>query len=263
MIGVGTWDTEAEFKDVKVVAPDGTVLLTSDFSKNSDGWEKLGDGNWTVAGGALQQNAESEAARALAGDASWTDYTLTLKARKLGGREGFLILFHIPTNEDRTWWNLGGWGNTQDAIENGMVMDAKPGTIETGRWYDLKLEVAGKHVKCYIDGQLVHDVNYETGGQIKALYTCAARDEATGDVIVKVVNTSANPLPTEIDLAGAKDLTGKGEATVLTSAKPGDENTLDDPTRVSPKTEVFDFSGANFTRAFPGNSFTVLRLKTR
>ena len=27
MIGVGTWNTAAEFKDIKVIAPDGKVLL--------------------------------------------------------------------------------------------------------------------------------------------------------------------------------------------------------------------------------------------
>ena len=263
MVGVGAWNTESEFKDIKVTAPDGTVLFASDFSTNSAGWKKLGEGDWTVSGGALQQNAEKEFVRAIAGDKSWTDYTLTLKARKLGGREGFLILFHIATDEDRTWWNLGGWGNTQDGIENGGVIDARPGTIETGRWYDLKLEVAGRRVKCYLDGQLIHDVDFESDEQIAALYACAAHDDATGDVIVKVVNTSANPLNTEINLAGAKNLTGQGEAIVLTSESPADENTLDNPTRVSPKTEEFDFSGAGLTREFPGNSFTVLRLKTR
>ena len=29
MIGVGTWNTEAEFKDIKMTAPDGKVLFTS------------------------------------------------------------------------------------------------------------------------------------------------------------------------------------------------------------------------------------------
>jgi alpha-L-arabinofuranosidase len=263
MVGVGTWNTESEYKDVKVTAPDGTVLLASDFTNNSDGWIKLGDGDWNVSGGALRQNSENEFVRAIAGDKSWTDYTVTLKARKLGGREGFLILFHIAADEDRTWWNIGGWGNTQDAIENGGVIDAQPGEVETGRWYDLKLEVAGKHVKCYLDGQLVHDVDYETGGQVNALYACASHDDQTGDVIVKVVNANPSPLETEIDFTGAKDLAGKGEAILLTSESPSDENTLDNPVKVSPKTEPVAFSGTSLTRVFPGNSFTVLRLKTR
>jgi alpha-L-arabinofuranosidase len=261
-IGVGTWRTQAEFKDVQVTAPDGTVLLTSDFSKNSDGWKKLGEGDWKVSDGALQQTSRGESVRAIAGDRSWTDYTITLKARKLGGNEGFLILFHIANDDDECWWNLGGWGNSQDAIQNGATVDSKSEYIQMGRWYDLKLVVAGKHVKCYLDGSLVHDVDYQSSGRVYSLYACAAQDQASGDLIVKVVNTSAQPLTTELDLLNAKNLTGSGTATVLTSENPGDENSLENPTKVSPKTEAVSFSGSSLTRAFPGNSFTVLRLQT-
>jgi alpha-L-arabinofuranosidase len=261
-IGVGTWRTQAEFKDVQVTAPDGTVLLTSDFSKNSDGWTKLGEGDWKVSDGALQQTSRSESVRAIAGDKSWTDYTITLKARKLGGNEGFLILFHIANDDDQCWWNLGGWGNSQDAIQNGDTVDSKSGYIQIGRWYDLKLVVAGKHVKCYLDGSLIHDVDYQSSGRVYSLYACAAQDQASGDLIVKVVNTSTQPLTTKLDLLNAKNLTGSGTATVLTSENPGDENSLENPTKVSPKTEAVSFSGSSLSRAFPGNSFTVLRLQT-
>jgi alpha-L-arabinofuranosidase len=211
----------------------------------------------------LQQHAQREYVRASAGENSWTDYTLTLKARKLAGREGFLILFHIANDEDRTWWNIGGWNNTQDAIQNGADIDAKPGQIEAAHWYDLRLEVSGKRVKCYLDGRLVHDVDYEDNGEISALCACASHDNKSGDVIVKVVNASALPLDTELDLAGAKNLTGTGTAIVLTSEKATDENSLENPTKVSPKTETVNFSGATLKRSLPGNSFTVLRLQTK
>ena len=260
---MGTWNTAAEYKDIKVTAPDGKVLFTSDFSKNSEGWKKLGGGEWTVADGALQENSEKEFVRALAGDRSWSDYTLTLKARKLHGAEGFLILFHIAGDEDRVWWNLGGWVNTQDAIENGGTIDSKPGHIETDRWYDIKVVISGKNAKCDLAGQLVHDVNYESDSKVKALYACSSLDKSTGEVIVKVVNTDANPLATTVELSGIGSLTGQGTATVLTSESPTDENSLAEPTKVSPKLETFEVSGTSLTRAFPGNSFTVLRLKTK
>jgi len=259
-IGVGTWNTKSEFKDVKVTAPDGGVLFTSDFSNNSSGWKKLGDGDWAVKDGALRQNTESEFVRALAGDKSWTDYTLTLKARKIGGREGFLILFHIANDDGRTWWNLGGWGNTQDAIENGGVIDPKPGRIETGRWYDIRLEISGKRAKCFLDGQLIHDVDYENGGPIKALYASASHDNNTGDVILKVVNASAEKIDTAVHLKGAKELARSGRAIVLSSDNPTDENSLDAPAKVSPKTETLSLDGPDFQRVFPGNSLTVLRI---
>jgi alpha-L-arabinofuranosidase len=263
MIGVGTWNTAAEFKDLKVTAPDGKVLLAADFSNGIKGWKLLGDGaDWKTQDGALRQTAEKEFIRALAGDKKWTDYTLTLKARKISGAEGFLILFHIGGEEDRTWWNLGGWGNTADGIEAGETLDSKPGRIETDRWYDLKVTVSGKNVKCWLDGQLVHDLDYGTGGKINSLYAVSATDEKSGDLIVKVVNADTQPLETEVDLSGTS-LSGQGTAIVLTSENGADENSLAEPTKVSPKTEAINFTGTSLKRSFPGNSLTVLRLKTK
>ena len=263
-IGVGTWNTTAEFKDVQVTAPDGKVLYASDFSKGSEGWSLLGDGaKWEVADGVLRQTAEHEFLRALVGDRGWTDYTVTLKARKLSGSEGFLILFRIGADDDRVWWNIGGWNNTQDGIESDGTLDSKPGHIETDRWYDLKLTVSGKHLKCWLDGELVHDLDYDAGGTMNTLYATAATDQASGDVIVKVVNASADAVETAVELSGAANLSGNGTATVLTSASPTDENSLAEPTKVSPKTEAVNLSGITLTRTFPGNSFTVLRLSTK
>jgi alpha-L-arabinofuranosidase len=262
-IGVGTWNTAAEFKDIKVTAPDGKDLFTSDFSNGTKGWTLLGDGaDWKAQDGALHQSAQKEFVRAIAGDKSWTDYTLTLKARKISGAEGFLILFHINGNEDRTWWNIGGWNNTADAIESGGTIDSKPSHIDENHWYDIKLTVSGKNVKCWLDGKLIHDVDYDSSGKLMSLYATSATDNKTGDIIVKVVNASAKPLETELDLSGAKNLTGTGTATVLTSESGTDENTIENPTKVSPKTESVSFSGTSLQRTFPGNSFTVLRLKT-
>ena len=263
MIGVGTWNTVAEFKDIRVTAPDGKVLLASDFRNNADGWRLLGDGNWSVQNGALRQTMEKEFVRAIAGDRNWTNYTLTLKARKVAGQEGFLVLFHIGALEDRTWWNIGGWNNTRDAIESGTTLDGKPGEIKTGEWYDVRVQIQGRTVKCYLNGELVHNVVYDAPEHITSLYACASKDDATGDLIVKVVNASTEPLETKLNLAGAKNLTGRGTAIVLTSESGKDENSLDEPANVSPKAEPVAFGGTAFTRSFPGNSFTVLRLKTK
>ncbi len=262
-IGVGTWNTAAEFKDIKVTAPDGKVLFASDFSANSDGWKLLGDGaQWSVTNGVLRQTAEREFIRALAGDKSWTDYTLTLKARKISGAEGFLVLFHIANDEDRNWWNIAGWGNTQNAVELGGTQDGKPGSVETGRWYDIKVEVKGQSIKCWLDGQLIHDLERPLLAT-RRLYASATRDNVSGDVIVKVVNTAPFQIDTEIDLGGVPGIPGPATAIVLTSASPRDENSIDDPAKVSPKTETFVASSPVFHRTFPGNSFTVLRLKTK
>jgi alpha-L-arabinofuranosidase len=260
-IGVGTWNTAAEFKDIKVTAPDGKSLFESDFRTGTQGWKMLGEGHWEAQDGVLRQTAEQPSVRALAGDKSWTDYTLTLKARKISGAEGFVILFHVGDDEERNWWNIGGWGNTQDGIEGEEGPDFKPSHVATGRWYDIKLTVSGRTIKCWLDGQLIHDLDSSKGGQYNSLHATAAADRQTGDIILKVVNTAAEPLEAELNISGAK-LAGSGTATVLTSASPADENSLAEPVKVSPKTEAVHFSGIQMKRSFPGNSVTVLRLGT-
>jgi alpha-L-arabinofuranosidase len=245
---------------VKVTDPDGKILFTSNFEAGTNGWRFLGSGKWDVQNGALRQTAEQESVRALAGGVEWSDYTLTLKARKLAGQEGFLILFHIADDEDHTWWNVGGWQNTGDGVENDQTIDKHPAYIETGRWYDLKLQVRGKRVQCYVDGRLMHDVNFETRRDVRSLYASASKDVQSGDVILKVVNVSEKPLTTKIEFKGDSKLTGQGTAFVLTSENGKDENSLSDSRRVSPVTLPLSFQPGTFTRQFEGNSVTVLRL---
>lgn len=146
----------------------------------------------------MQQTAQKEFIRALAGDMAWTDYTLELKARKLAGHEGFLILFHIGDDEDRVWWNLGGWENTKHGLELEETLDQKSGRIETGRWYAIKVEVQGMSIKCSLDGQLIHDVK-QIRRTTPGLFASATRDTQRGEIIVKVVNAAAVAAVTEIN----------------------------------------------------------------
>ena len=258
-IGVGTWLTQAEFKDIKVTKGDQT-LFSCDFADGTKGWKLLG-GDWRVEDGMLRQNSSADNVRAIAGDKSWTDYTYTLKARKLGGAEGFLILFNVRDENRKSWWNLGGWGNQRHAIEmGGLVGNDVPGSIETGRWYDIRIEVSGQTIKCYLDGKLIHDV---TPPVLKSLYASASRAKDTGEVVLKVVNTSKSELSTDIKLNGVASVRGPAQAVVLTSANPTDENSLTARTKVAPVTKTIDVKGPSFQQAFPGNSVTILRLKAK
>jgi hypothetical protein len=154
MVGVGTWNTQAEFKDIKVTQGP-KVLWSSDFSKDLQGWN-IGRGQWQVVDGALRQTGNEEGARALIGDPNWSDYSLTLKARKLSGNEGFLIFFGTADANTKSWWNLGGWGNTRHGLEApGIAAAPVPGRIETNRWYDIKLELKGDTIRAYLDNQLI------------------------------------------------------------------------------------------------------------
>lgn len=261
-IGLGTWNNTAEFKDLKVESPEGKVLYQSDFSKNIDDWTKTGQGEWSVHDGVLQQSAIATGVTAFVGDKSWTDYTITLKARKLSGENGFQIYFHNTGNGERIRWDIGGYNNSTNEMQIGLNAGSMKGAVEIGRWYDVKLEITSKSVKGYLDGKLVQEVSNDQLNT-KGVCASASRDDKTGDIILKVVNASAVPVKTHIDLNGAATLTETGKAIVLTSASALDENTLDAPTKVAPKTEDLQWKGPTLNHVFPANSLTVLRLSIR
>jgi alpha-L-arabinofuranosidase len=258
-VGLGTWKTRAEFKDLRVTHGD-KVLFAPDFSQGIDGWKLLGGGDWHAVGGVLRQDSEAEFVRAVFGDRSWTDYTISVKARKLAGAEGFTLMFRVKNDEDKCWWNLGGWNNSLHGIEMNETLTQVPGHIETGRWYDLRVEVKEQNIKCYLDGKLVHDFNL---AGLPSLFASATRDQKTGEMILKVVNGGEKPMDTEIKLQGAKTLAGTGQEIVLTSEHPTDENTVAEPTKVAPKAQPLTVPGPSFHHTFPGNSLTVLRIGTQ
>ena len=260
-IGLGTWLNAAEFKDLKVTTPDGRILYKNEFSTNIDDWKKIGQGQWSVQDGVLSQSAIAQNVTAFVGDTSWTDYTIALKARKLSGENGFQIYFHCKNVYQRIRWDIGGYGNSTNLMDMGLTSVSMPSNIEIGRWYDIKIVIRGTNVKGYLDGKLFQEVG-DVRMAVKSLCASAARDEKSGDIIVKVVNASSESLQTKLDLRGAGKLLGSGKAIVLSSESPEDENTLEEPTKVSPKTEPLIISGNTITRSFPGNSLTIIRIPT-
>jgi hypothetical protein len=156
LIGVGTWNTQAEFANVKVVSGTQT-LYQSDFSSGMPGWTTSG-GTWQIQDGSLRQTGSSTPALATVGSTAWTNYTLTLKARKISGSEGFVVVFGSPGGAVKSWWNIGGWGNAYHGLEMaGVSAPWVAGTIETGRWYDIRVQLSGSDIRCYLDGVLIHD----------------------------------------------------------------------------------------------------------
>jgi len=264
-IGVGTWCTQAEFKDIRVTQGD-RILFTSDLSKGADGWRHFRNGDWWAQNGTLRQTGPAEDCRAVAGDPQWSDITYSLKARKLSGAEGFLILFQVADDANWLWWNLGGWGNVRHGIERcdsgakSPLGDSVPGQIETGRWYDIRIELKGLDIRCFLDGKQIHYVKHQP---THALYAVAGRSDAAGEIVIKVVNVSNTAQDARIDLAGVREVAPAATSILLTSSKPEDENTLAEPMKVSPKQQEIRIDGPSFAHTFPAHSLTVLRLKAK
>ena len=142
-IGVGTTKASAEFKDLHVTHGDRT-LLTAEFTDGTGDWS--GGPTWHAADGTYRQTDAKATITSLVGDKNWTDYTLTLKARKLAGEGSLIFTVCDDGAGSRAQWILGGWGNQQHGIqthfaEQDQLLDRVPGSIEDNRWYDIKIAI--------------------------------------------------------------------------------------------------------------------------
>jgi hypothetical protein len=69
------------------------------------------------------------------------------------------------------------------------------------------------------------------------------------------------PSDAALQLAGLPGVLLKAILHTLSSGNSLDENTLDDPLKVSPGTTAITVSGTNFIQVFPANSLSILRLQ--
>ena len=277
-VGLGTWWTQAEFDNVKVVSnKNGRVLQQDKFALPTNfwwKWQKITDGNWKIKGGKLQQTNDWHAYNPLGaisvfGDEDWSDYTYTFEAIKLEGGEGFLIPFLYEDENNMFFWNIGGWENTKSAlqiVENGIKSEAihettTDFTVEEGKTYEIKIVVSDYNIKGYIDGELQFD--YIPGEDTNAeCYQVVSTDEETGDIIIKLVNRTDSDRVVAVDLNGAEV---ESEATVYQVAG----NSLNNDNILGAKEdcimEEFAVSGisSRFNYTIPRFSATVIRVRTK
>ncbi|WP_406433797.1 carbohydrate binding domain-containing protein [Streptomyces sp. NBC_00631] len=263
-VGLSTWNTSAAYDDVKVTDADGGTLLTDDFSGDAAQWTHTGGGNWAVQDGQYVETSDTaENTMIQAGDPNWHDYDLHVKAVKKSGKEGFLVAFGVKDTGNYYWWNIGGWNNSQTAVEQAVdggksTLIAKPGSVDTGRAYDVDIKVRGRQVTLYLDGQ-------EWGGftddkPAEPFRQVVTEDKETSDLIVKVVNAQSVAARTALDLGGAK-VARKARVTTLAAA-PGAVNT-ETSTAVAPVTSTFTGVADRFMYTFPANSITFLRIRQK
>lgn len=262
-IGVGTWNTAAEFRDI-TVERGGRVVYRSDFTREARGWVPVtgqrqgGRGTWGVADGAYRQ-ASNVVAFSYLPDTSAEEATIALKARKISGAEGFLVLAGTADGR-RVQWNVAGWNNTQSAVqaESAIVGRAVPGTIETGRWYDLRLEVRDRTVRGYLDGRLVNEA---TLPRVDTVLAIAGRDDRAGEVVLKMVNTSPEPASMTINLTGGAAVASDAKLLLLTSSSPADENSFEEPLKIAPQTRTISGVAPSFAHVLPPYSLSIVRVR--
>jgi alpha-N-arabinofuranosidase len=92
------------------------------------------------------------------------------------------------------------------------------------------------------------------------LFATASLDKKSGEVVLKVVNTTSVEKVVRVNLAGARVGKKMGEEIVLASTDLKAENSLDQPTKIAPVARKVAFPSNQFSYKFVPNSVTVLRL---
>lgn len=260
-IGLATWDTRTEYKDVEVWQ-EGKRVYKSDLVNHPDDWQPY-RGIWKVQDSALAQLGEGSQRLDLLKGRSFSAYTLKLKAKKLDGYNAFIIPFAVKDSNSFYRAHIGAWVNrigVFEKVSNGEDVSNISGTfplqdtIVPGRWYDIRLEVGVDTVKCYLDDKLL--MSYT---EPEKFFAIAGKDSRTGEIVVKMVNAYDHPLPVRLGLMGI----GAGRTALLTSLTASsltEENSFEEPRKYVPVKKEVD-PGAEGTVLVQPNSINVLRIR--
>lgn len=190
-------------------------------------------------------------------------YSITMKGEMLYGRRGFMLQYGNRDEKNRYQWEIGGWQNmdsalTQDIAGRNSCLTQSSFTVAADREYELKLEIEGRHLKAYIDGELIHEI-YHAPVKIEPLYTAASVDCQTGDIIVKLVNVQKRPIDTVLHMEGIEQ--AKGTAYIMSGFALEDENSFAEPLKVSPREEEIQLTQGCCSCHIDGESVQVLRFQ--
>ncbi len=262
-IGLGTWDTQTEYKDIEV-KQNGRVVYKSDFINHPGHWQLL-RGQWKTADSALYQTAEGAQFLALLNGRSFDTYTLTLKARKKNGYNAFIIPFAVKDSNTYLRAHIGSWVNSHCVFEkvtggyevSGVTDQLKlKQPIEKDRWYDIRLEVTADKVDCYLNGELL--MTYKEPGKI---FSISGRDKKTGDIIIKLVNAGDQPCTTKVIVSGNAPFSKQASLITLASASGEAENSFEYPRAYTPAVTLVNNASNDVEIQLKPFSINVLRLK--
>ncbi len=250
-VGMGTWST--------TIALDQAMVDTTPLDMTH--W-KVTNGDFRQQNGLYQQVDVTQTPALSISNKSFRNKIVSyqVRARKTGGKEGFLVVFGYQDSDNYYWWNVGGWNNSQHAIQRfkhgqDSVLIQKGGSIQTNTWYDLKVELhPDQRIRCYLDNQLVFDYHEEEPG----ISVSATRDKATDEVILKLVNPTEQDVEANIHLEGVPWVKQSAKLIVLAGDRQA-KNSMEEPDRIVPTSRALEVD-KQFAYRVPAMSVQVIRI---
>lgn len=267
-----THSCTAEFKDIRVSRNHRTLMATG-LDKINGGleqwynitWHGAWGANWKIKNGVLYQNADGKGENtAAAGSPDWNNYTLRLRMKKISGTGGIsLQVRRDPGSLNAAEIQFGGPANKTIALKAIhdraiAVVAHRPGGLKAGQWYRVRIVLRGQRVSAYLNGRrVVAGAVHDTPPR---LFSDAGINNTSGELIIKVTNTTDYAMPTVLHIASLKSLSPTGEVLTL-SGNPTEENSYRHPIRIKPIRSAYHHFSNQFTYTFKPDSMTVFRIK--
>lgn len=261
-ISLGTNHTVSEFKEITVTTADGIVHSLDPSAI------KAIRGDWSVSGGVLRQNSLLAEGSLCTFDGIYEgNYSIDLKFRRIKGDEGCYVGFAMDETAVNGYrCSIGGWDDSITSIElmmsgSGFSLESQANcsVIKEGVWQSVHVEVKDGTSTLHIDGKEItrHHVPSES-----VTYYTAGYDEKNSETVIKVVNRGGEVFPLKVTLEGARKIARRGKVITLAAYGEREENTFDEPMKISPVESSWNGFGKNFTYNLEPYSYTVLRIKT-
>ncbi len=188
-------------------AGSGNIAAASDLFRgnlaNLDQFLRLYGSQWKIVDGRLVSLSDGGERRLAFGDSSWTDYTLSLTGRFLGGyvtgNSGYGVYYRADQKTGLKTPGISGYSFQIDAGANGFKLYKVTNGVESSIKYvpfpsgfdytaphAISISVAGDHHVITVDGSVVmdlHDSTYLSGSAgLRAWYKSSAE---FSDIVVR------------------------------------------------------------------------------
>ena len=148
-----------------------------------------------------------------------------------------------------------------------VLLSMAASAANSTKTYTVAVVYDGTKATVTIPNELSGYVSCPSGesSHVKLIQAETVSDKTTGEIIVKVVNTSKQTQPVTLNLQGIKGSRTAETLTLSWSGSMDDENTLDQPEKITPKTGSIgctaDKKQTVLNDELPAMSFRIYKIK--